>query len=162
MPYKPETLKAIKEEMTEAKENAPTVSLPPQMFFYKPKKTGRPRKFSSPIEIAEEAHAFINWCYDNNKKATITRLAFWLGFNQISQIHDYIGFEDEFSETLKRIMLFIESEYEEGLLTARNPAGWIFTLKQLGWKDTQEVEVKKTMSIDDATEVLKGLGIEIE
>lgn len=70
---------------------------------------------------------------------TITGLCLFLGFESRQSFHDYSE-RPEFSYTLKRARMRIECEYEKSLQFARNPAGSIFALKNLGWKDKQEVE----------------------
>lgn len=69
---------------------------------------------------------------------TITGLCLFLGFESRQSFHDY-KVKPEFSYTLKRARLRIESEYEKKL-HGNNVAGSIFALKNLGWADKQEVD----------------------
>lgn len=70
---------------------------------------------------------------------TITGLAYFLGFESRQSIHDYKGVK-QFSYTIKRARLRIESEYEKKL-SGQQPAGSIFALKNLGWNDKTQTEI---------------------
>lgn len=74
----------------------------------------------------------------DGKPPTITGLAYFLGFESRQSFYDYEQ-NDEFSYTIKRARLMIESNYEEALFN-KNAAGPIFALKNFGWKDTQEIK----------------------
>ena len=73
-----------------------------------------------------------------NDKPTITGLAYHLGFESRQSFYDYEKNQDH-SYTIKRARLAIEASYE-GCLRGNNVAGPIFALKNLGWKDKQELE----------------------
>ena len=49
-------------------------------------------------------------------------------------------------DSIKRARLQIEEYYEKKLLELKNPAGAIFSLKNLGWSDKQEVEHSGTLT----------------
>ena len=70
---------------------------------------------------------------------TITGLCFHLGFASRQSFYDY-GKKDNFSYIIKRARLFIEKEYEEMLQI--NPTAAIFALKNMGWSDKQEIDMK--------------------
>lgn len=67
---------------------------------------------------------------------TITGLCLYLGFDSRQSFYDYEK-KQEFSYTIKKARMFIESEYEEILATTGN-AGAIFALKNFGWVDRSE------------------------
>lgn len=71
--------------------------------------------------------------------ATITGLAYWLGFDSRQSIYDYKG-RAGFSYTIKRARLRIEANYEKNL-SGQQPAGSIFALKNLGWNDKVQNEI---------------------
>jgi hypothetical protein len=71
---------------------------------------------------------------------TITGLCYKLGFESRQSFYDYEK-KPQFSYTIKRARLFIESQYEERLFSNSN-AGAIFGLKNFGWTDKQEIEQK--------------------
>jgi len=74
----------------------------------------------------------------DGKQPTITGLAHFLGFASRQSFYDYEG-EEEFSYTIKRARLQIESNYEQHLFS-KNAAGPIFALKNFGWKDNREIK----------------------
>jgi len=76
-------------------------------------------------------------------KYMVGELAYYLGFatrqsldEQAKRVHHH----DKFSYIVKRSKLFIENEYE-ALLDGNNVTGIIFALKNMGWKDTQDINV---------------------
>lgn len=71
-------------------------------------------------------------------KITLTGLAYDLGFESRQSLYDYEK-REEFSYIIKRARLFIESAYETKL-SGKEVGGAIFALKNMGWKDKQEVE----------------------
>ena len=75
---------------------------------------------------------------------TITGLCFHLGFASRQSFYDY-GKKDAFSYIIKRARLFIEKEYEEMLQI--NPTAAIFALKNMGWTDKQEIDIKKEENV---------------
>lgn len=96
---------------------------------------GRPLKYKD----SEELEIAIQEYFDNDpKNPTVTGLAYHLGFASRQSLYDY---EDRpnFSYTIKRAVLFIESKHESMLYT-NSPTGSIFWLKNRGWKDKTETE----------------------
>ena len=88
------------------------------------------------VEQLEEAiEDFFEQCDD---KPTITGLAYWLGFESRQSFYAYEG-KEQFSYTLKRARLRIESNYEK-MLQKQSCAGAIFALKNFGWIDKQEID----------------------
>ena len=98
-------------------------------------KAGRPPKYKTPEELQIKIQEYI----DENKLTglTITGLCYHCGFESRQSFYD-LGNRDEFSYTIKRARLFIESSYELKLHD-RTPAGAIFALKNLGWTDQQHI-----------------------
>ena len=122
---------------------------------------GSPPFFKSPEEIErkiEEYYFFIEGEFEeifvpnpltgqlekikdytrNPETPSITGLALYLGFESRQSIYDYEK-KGEFSYTIKRAKLKIESHYEQHLLT-KVSTGAIFALKNFGWTDKQEIE----------------------
>lgn len=79
------------------------------------------------------------------ENATISGLALFLGFESRQSFYDYEK-NEEFSYTIKKARLRIESAYEQELLS-RNATGAIFALKNFGWRDKQELEHTGAMDI---------------
>ena len=73
---------------------------------------------------------------------TITGLCYYLGFESRQSFYDYEKREG-FSYTIKRARLFIEKEYEEQLQIG-NTVGAIFALKNMGWMDSQKMDMSIT------------------
>lgn len=70
---------------------------------------------------------------------TITGLALYLGFCDRQSLYDM---EDlpKFTCTVKKARCRVENNYEEMMQVNINPAGPIFALKNMGWKDKRETE----------------------
>lgn len=103
---------------------------------------GRPRIY----ETEERLKAAIDSYFQSTNKVTITGLAFYLGFESRQSIYDYEK-EGEFSYIIKNARLRVEAGYEERLIYENSPTGVIFALKNMGWKDRQEIDSTNTHSI---------------
>jgi hypothetical protein len=101
------------------------------------KKVGRPLKFTLE-EVERKIEKYFAECDRLGKPYLITGLALYIGFNGRQQMDDYMAI-DEFHDPIKRAKARVEAYYEEGL-HSNSPAGRIFGLKNMGWKDKQEVE----------------------
>jgi len=75
---------------------------------------------------------------------TMTGLALHLGFCSRQSLYDYEKHK-EYSYIIKKARLRIENSYEESL---RDPSikatGPIFALKNMGWKDSKDIELNTT------------------
>jgi hypothetical protein len=70
---------------------------------------------------------------------TITGLVLFCGFESRQSFYD-LEKNTEFSYTIKRARTTIENHYEEGIQIG-NTAGSIFALKNLGWADSQKLDL---------------------
>jgi len=97
----------------------------------------RPRIWDN-IEDLEKAidEYFNQWA----GRVTITGLALHLGFESRQSIYDYEK-NGQFSYTIKKGRLRVENYYELNLL-GDHTTGAIFALKNFGWADNQNVNVK--------------------
>lgn len=86
-------------------------------------------------------------------KPTITGLALYLGFSSRQSFYDYVK-KQEFSYILKKASLYIEMNYEM-LLESKSSTGAIFALKNMGWKDKQELTSTVTNLTPPTDEELK-------
>jgi len=113
------------------------------------KTTGRPPKFKSPEELQKKIDEYFEKGVRTKVKIvgnttveipvpTITGLVLYLGFADRQSMFDYEK-KEAFTCTIKKARTFIEREYEE-LLQTNNVAGAIFALKNMGWRDKQEIE----------------------
>jgi translation elongation factor EF-G len=123
---------------------------------------GRPLKFT-PEEVEKNIEAYFESCFKDiivrDKEGnvvlddkgrpyterlqvepfTITGLALGIGFSCRQMMDEYMA-KEEFGDIIKRAKARVEHFYEKGLHSA-TPVGRIFGLKNMGWKDKQEVEV---------------------
>ena len=67
------------------------------------------------------------------RKPTTTGLALWLGFASRQSLYDYKE-KKEFSDIIKKALLFIEMSYEEQL-DSKNAGGAIFALTNMKWRN---------------------------
>lgn len=114
--------------------------------------SGRPPHFENLTDLEKRIQEYFDSCeirkekdpetdeeiIIDGKQPTITGLAHFLGFESRQSLYDYEG-KEEFTYSIKRAKLVIESNYEQALF-GRNAAGPIFALKNFGWKDTQEIK----------------------
>ncbi len=102
---------------------------------------GRPPIWTDPQAFKKAVEAYFN---DKDIIHTWTGLTLHLGFESRQSLNDYLE-KPEFFHPIKNALLRIENKYEQTMLTAKNPTGAIFALKNFGWKDKQEVEQKTTI-----------------
>jgi hypothetical protein len=99
---------------------------------------GRPATYQSAEELQSKVDEYFE-TFDL-KQRTITGIALYLGFESRQSFYDYEKM-DEFSYIIKRARLQVEHAYE-CKLSDGNCTGAIFALKNMGWKDKTEQEVK--------------------
>jgi hypothetical protein len=113
---------------------------------------GRPPMYKSAEEMELKINEYFDSCseeveVDENEKKnirrssepfTITGLALFLGFESRQSLFDYEK-NEEYTYIIKRARLVIENRYEQSL-AGQSPTGSIFALKNMGWKDRQEIE----------------------
>jgi hypothetical protein len=102
---------------------------------------GRPPIFSTPEELQNAVDLYFIQCDDPDKPKpkTICGLALSLGFVDRQSLYDYEK-RPQFSCIIKKAMLMVEDSYETRAGHSNNPAGAIFVLKNMGWKDKHETE----------------------
>ena len=103
---------------------------------------GRPPKFETPELLEAACKEYIS---ANGNNLTITGLALYLGFDSRQSLYDYEK-KEEFSFIIKEARLNVENSYEKSLRTV-SVTGAIFALKNMGWKDKQEVEQSGGLSM---------------
>lgn len=129
---------------------------------------GRPPAFETSEELQAEIDSYFtsiegdfNWVADPEnpdkdikewtrlpEPATITGLTLFLGFESRQSFYDY-GKKPTFTYTIKRAHLMIENKYEQALNFSRTPTAQIFALKNLGWSDRQDIDLKSNVHISD-------------
>jgi hypothetical protein len=100
----------------------------------------RPRVFEEAEELQGAIDGFFLDAKVKNEKVTMSGLAYYLGFADRQSLYDYEK-NDKFSCTIKRALLRIEQSYETALY-GNSVAGPIFALKNMGWRDKQEMDVR--------------------
>ena len=102
-------------------------------------KVGRPLKYETVQELEEAIDSYFKWTEEENtRRPTVTGLAYHLGFESRQSLYDYKE-RNEFSYTIKRSVLFIESLHEANLFGS-SASGSIFWLKNRDWSDGKEKE----------------------
>lgn len=101
---------------------------------------GRPPKYKTPEELEKKFAEYLEDCEANSLNLTITGACLFLGFCSRQSFYAY-GEKPEFNYTIKKIHLHIENSYEQKL-DNRFCTGAIFALKNLQWKDTQDITSK--------------------
>lgn len=109
---------------------------------------GRPPVFETPSQFESKVEGYFESIKESKEPCTITGLCLFLGFESRQSFYDYEQ-KDGFSYIVKRARLMVESNYEQRL-DRQSPTGAIFALKNMGWKDTQEIkhEVTGFMNVD--------------
>lgn len=100
---------------------------------------GRPAKFDSEEDLQEAVDAYFDFCKEEGERYTLTGLALFLGFQDRQSLYDQENRGDGFSCIIKRARLKVENSYELALFS-KNCIGSIFALKNMGWKDKQEID----------------------
>lgn len=96
----------------------------------------RPLIFKTPEDLQSKVDEYIK----TQDKPTLAGLAYHLGINR-QTLYNYKE-RPEFLDIIKRATDYIESQYEQRLIYGTNPTGLIFALKNMGWRDKQEVDQK--------------------
>lgn len=111
---------------------------------------GRPRKIKSPEEFDALVDGYIDMCRATDEPILLTGMILALGLTSKESFYNYQDY-DGFMDSVKRARMLVELEYEKRLNFASSATGPIFALKNLGWKDKQEVETTVTVakSLDD-------------
>jgi len=122
-------------------------------------KVGRPMQYTKE-SLKTKVDEYFNSCYItekdkegietkiNIKPLTVLSMCLYLDISR-ETLSRYMDNED-FSDTLKKAKMKIESYAEDYLFTSKNPAGVIFNLKNnFNWKDKQEIETtNKTIIVE--------------
>lgn len=113
---------------------------------------GRPRIYNSVDELSDKCEEYFANTSEEGTKPTISGLAIYLGFADKTTLYEYRD-RPEFSYPVKKAISTIEMYHEENLFSG-SVAGSIFALKNMGWKDKVEQDIKHsggvTMIFEDA------------
>ncbi|WP_338627517.1 terminase small subunit [Clostridium baratii] len=125
----------------------------------------KPPKFQDPEAFDKAIEDYFNSCIENEKPFTVTGLALSLGCDPhtLKDYRDCLEKDDvlksldddikhQISASVKRAYQICENYAEEKLLDAKiskSPIGYIFALKNFGWKDKVEQEItQKTFEVE--------------
>ena len=111
---------------------------------------GRPPKYKSTKELEKKIDEYFELEKD---EPTISGLAHYLGYASRQSIYDNEE-KEEFSYSLKKAVLKIESKHEKGLYKPAS-TGHIFWLKNRGWKDKTEIDVPNEIVVNVKTTYVK-------
>ena len=97
---------------------------------------GRPLLFDTPEKLQEAIDKYIV----TESRPTLAGLAYHLGIDR----HTLYNYKERpyFFHIIKKSTDYVEATYEERLIYQQNPTGVIFALKNMGWKDKQELDQK--------------------
>lgn len=101
---------------------------------------GRPRIYNDVEELSRACEQYFTKCLETALRPTVTGLALWLGFADKTTLYEYRD-RQEFSYSIKTSLTMIENALEQKLEN-NSVAGIIFALKNMGWKDKQELDVR--------------------
>jgi len=104
---------------------------------------GQPPYYNSPEDLQSAIDAYF---LDENCPNTITGLAYFLGFADRQSLNDYQE-RPEYSFIIKRARARVEMAYE-AKLSSNTVTGAIFALKNMGWKDKQEIEQSGGLTVN--------------
>lgn len=100
---------------------------------------GRPPIYQTADEIQPKIDAWLE-SVKEGETPTVTGLCLALGFESKDTLYAYRE-KPEFSYPIKRCLLVVENGYESAL-RQNNATGSIFALKNMGWKDKTEQDLK--------------------
>lgn len=101
------------------------------------RRMGNPPIYETPEQMAPVITEFFDYCIATQTPPLITTLVLALGFAQRHTLDVYMK-KPEFTDIIKRAKLVCEDYAAKGLIMGKNTIGFIFLLKQYGWKDVQE------------------------
>lgn len=107
--------------------------------------------FERKIENASEFYEKVEAYFDetNPREQTRAGLCVYLGITKPTFYNYKSGSQGaDFAEVAEWACTRLENKYELDLNNGRNPTAPIFALKQYGWRDNQDVEVKGSGAIE--------------
>ena len=98
----------------------------------------REKQIKTPKKFDALVDEYVSLCAAEEKPVTLTGAILHLGLSSRQSLDEYKNYAG-FSDSVKRLKLFVENAYEERLVK-NNPTGSIFALKNMGWSDRQELD----------------------
>lgn len=103
---------------------------------------GRPRKYETAEDFENEAEAYFQTCDAFEQPYLITGLALFMGFYGRAEYNEYLNYEG-FEHVAAKMKARVETSYETRLQQGK-PVGAIFALKNMGWRDERQVDLKSS------------------
>lgn len=97
---------------------------------------GRPQSYKT----AEELQTAIDQFFEDEIKPTLAGLAYYLEIDR-QTLYNYAD-KEMFFDIIKKARERVEAAYEKKLIYDGNPTGVIFALKNMGWRDKTEQDIK--------------------
>lgn len=97
------------------------------------RRPGRPSLYNS----REKLEKLIEEYFKEDKEPTLAGLAYYLGMSR-DTLNQYSK-KQKYSDVIKKAKDYVMSVYERRLLYSNKPVGVIFALKNMGWKDRQDI-----------------------
>lgn len=111
-------------------------------------KIGRPKKYPTPESFMQAVDDFVTRCKlsDPPRPVTWSGLALGMGFHGRRELDGY-GEYDGYKRAYDYARTVVECAYEERLC-GPNATGSIFALKNMGWRDTQDINANMSLTIN--------------
>ena len=106
----------------------------------------RPATYIGAQDLYKAGLNFFKKCDEKKKPYTVTGLALALGFSGRTELLRYQG-KATFEDAVKKLKSIVEESVEERLFT-HNPTGAIFWLKNFGWTDRQDIDIKQDIVVE--------------
>jgi hypothetical protein len=107
--------------------------------------TGRPRKYTK--ELIEEIRVKLDEYIDNNDIPILAEFAYQNNIKR-ARLYELRNEDEDFSCTMEKIKAKKEAQLEKlGLMNVINSTVSIFSLKQLGWSDKQQIDVSGNVGV---------------
>lgn len=104
--------------------------------------TGRPKTIKTPEEFDALVDAHVVYCIEQGDPITWTGMALALGLTSRGALDRYGKQHGElFSHSVRRAKVIVEQSYETRL-NHQSPTGAIFALKNMGWQDRAEYDLR--------------------
>lgn len=123
----------------------------------KPIVGGKPLKFPTPEDLAKAINEYLE--KTPTEEMTVTGLCLSMGTSRVV-LDDYMQ-RDGYKDIVKQAKLIVENSYELSL-RKHGRSGDIFALKNFGWKDKSELDVKDVSIVDALAEAQRLAELEAE
>jgi hypothetical protein len=103
----------------------------------------------SPWELAQKGFFYLRSAINANQPLTLTGLSMSMGVNSSYLRSSRPDENGEYAFISQRLRGFIEMYNETALSVRQNPVGAIFVLKNIGWKDNMDINVRAVLPMTE-------------